>query len=251
MEAVDVLDKEFRAQNFTDGERYGEILSRYKDMARSYAQIENAIAVLSDLRNNKSYIYYGGFSQTLGIDTLGKEGVLSSIWEEEIFRLIHPDDLVGKHSQELCFYYFIKRQLKKKRTFYYLASKLRMKSRDDAYISALHRIFYITYPTNDALWLALCIYSPLVFDMPAKYLIVNSANGQMTELERQDNGTILSVREKQVLGLIDKGFTSKGIADSLNISINTVSRHRQCILAKLQVKNSIEACRVAKDLRLI
>ena len=36
-----------------------------------------------------------------------------------------------------------------------------------------------------------------------------------------------------------------------NISVNTVSRHRQEILAKLQVKNSIEACRVAQDLGLI
>ena len=34
-------------------------------------------------------------------------------------------------------------------------------------------------------------------------------------------------------------------------AVNTISRHRQEILGKLQVKNSIEACRIAKDLRLI
>ena len=37
----------------------------------------------------------------------------------------------------------------------------------------------------------------------------------------------------------------------LAISPNTVSRHRQEILGKLQVKNSIEACRIARDLELI
>ena len=37
----------------------------------------------------------------------------------------------------------------------------------------------------------------------------------------------------------------------LSISIHTVSRHRQEILGKLQVKNSIEACRLAKNLRLL
>ena len=37
----------------------------------------------------------------------------------------------------------------------------------------------------------------------------------------------------------------------LSISINTINRHRQEILGKLQVKNSIEACRIAKDLKLI
>ncbi|WP_288357716.1 response regulator transcription factor [uncultured Bacteroides sp.] len=73
----------------------------------------------------------------------------------------------------------------------------------------------------------------------------------MTEIGKQDSTRILSVREKQVLSLIDKGLTSKKIAETLSISINTVSRHRQEILGKLQVKNSIEACRVAKDLKLI
>lgn len=83
----------------------------------------------------------------------------------EIFRLIHADDLAGKHLQELCFFHFVKRQPKKKRAHYYL--------------------------------------------------------------------------------------TSKEIAETLSISINTVSRQRQEILGKLQVKNSIEACRIAKDLKLI
>lgn len=73
----------------------------------------------------------------------------------------------------------------------------------------------------------------------------------MTEIGKQDSTRILSVREKQVLSLIDKGLTSKKIAETLSISINTVSRHRQEILGKLQVKNSIEACRVSKDLKLI
>jgi len=44
---------------------------------------------------------------------------------------------------------------------------------------------------------------------------------------------------------------AKSPTGTLSISTNTVSRHRQEILGKLQVKNSIEACRVAKDLKLI
>lgn len=176
---------------------------------------------------------------------------MSSIWEKEIFKLIHPDDLAGKHLQELCFFHFVKHQPKSKRTDYYLISKLRMKHGKNNYISVLHRMFYVSAPSNDTLWLALCLYSPLLFDIPAKCLIINSANGQMTEIGKQDSTRILSVREKQVLSLIDKGLTSKKIAETLSISINTVSRHRQEILGKLQVKNSIEACRVAKDLKLI
>lgn len=73
----------------------------------------------------------------------------------------------------------------------------------------------------------------------------------MQELEKQNNTKILSEREKQVLALIDKGLTSKAIAEMLSISVNTISRHRQEILGKLQVKNSIEACRIAKELKII
>ena len=44
---------------------------------------------------------------------------------------------------------------------------------------------------------------------------------------------------------------SKEIASTLSISINTVNRHRQNILEKLHVSNSIEACRIAKGLKLL
>lgn len=251
METRDILNNEFFAQDFAEEQPYAEMLNRYKGIACNYARMENAIAVLSDLHTNASYIYYGSFSQMLGIGKYGKESIVSSIWEEEIFKLIHPDDLAGKHLQELCFLHFVKRQPKKKRANYYLTSKLRMKSDTNSYIPVLHRMFYVSVPSNDALWLALCLYSPLVFDIPSKCLIINSANGQMAELDKQNNTRILSVREKQVLNFINKGLTSKEIAEMLSISINTVSRHRQEILGKLQVKNSIEACRIAKDLKLI
>lgn len=251
MDTKDILNKEFFAQDFSEGQPYAKMLNKYKEIACSYAQMENAIAVLSDWHKNESYIYYGGFLQMLGIDKNMKDSKVASIWEEEIFKIIHPDDLTGKHLQELCFYHFVKRQPKKKRTNYYLMSKLRMKNKIGSYISVLHRIFYVSIPTNDTLWLALCLYSPLAFDIPAKCVIINSIDGHVTELEEHNNGKILSVREKQVLKLINKGLMSKEIAEMLSISIHTVNRHRQEILGKLKVKNSIEACQIAKDLKLI
>ena len=46
-------------------------------------------------------------------------------------------------------------------------------------------------------------------------------------------------------------MTSKAIADRLCISVHTVSRHRQEILSKLQVGNSTEAIRIARQLGII
>lgn len=163
MDTIDILNREFSGQDFAKGQPYAEMLDRYRDLACSYARIENAIAVLSDLRTSSSYIYYGGFSRTLGIDKSGKEDELSSIWEDEIFRLIHPDDLSGKHLQELRFYHFMKHRPKRERAGYYLASKLRMKNAAGEYVPVLHRMFYIQVPCGDIFWLALCLYGPLPF----------------------------------------------------------------------------------------
>ncbi len=251
MDTRDILDKEFSKLDFGNGQPLARLLGTYKDIARNYARLENAVAILSDLRTNTSYIYYGGFAQTLGMGHGRSEEEVPSKWEEEILRLIHPDDLAGKYLQELCFSHFVKRQQEDRRTDYYLASKLRMKNGMNGYVPVLHRIFYVTASPGTTLWLALCLYNPLSLDMSATCMIINSVNGQMIELDRQDSEKILSPREKQVLTLIGQGLTSKEIAATLYISTNTVSRHRQDILGKLRVKNSVEACRVAKELKLI
>lgn len=59
------------------------------------------------------------------------------------------------------------------------------------------------------------------------------------------------IRERQILAMIDKGMKSGEIAAQLHISIHTVSCHRQEIIGKLQVKNTHEACRIAKSMGLL
>lgn len=250
MDIVDKLTKEFRAQPFNKAEQLPEELKEYKRIAYNYARIENAIAVLSDMHTNISYIYYGGTAETLGMGKRGESHTLQSIWEEDIFKYIHPDDLSEKYMQELRFFHFLKQIPKKKRTDYYLTSKLRMRDISGNYVPILHRMFYVAIHSNESMWLALCLYN-LSTDRAMNCKVINSTNGQVIELEKQDCSSLLSDREKAILRLIDTGKTSLEIAQSLFISKNTVSRHRQNILEKLQVKNSIEACRIAKELNLL
>lgn len=68
--------------------------------------MESGRLVLSDLRTNVSYIYYGSFSRMLGIDKCGDEGKVSSIWEKEIFKLIHPDVWLGSIYKNCIFFHF-------------------------------------------------------------------------------------------------------------------------------------------------
>ena len=80
-----------------------------------------------------------------------------------------------------------------------------------------------------------------MFDFNGKSRVVYSFTGISKELTASGDGAILSRREKQVLTLIAFGKSIYEIAVILSISKNTVRRHHQQILAKLQVKNSIEA----------
>lgn len=110
---------------------------------------------------------------------------------------------------------------------------------------------YIFDENCEDLKYAICIYGPLTFDFKGKSFAVNSITGIKEELTASGNDSILSRRERQILAMIDTGMKSSEIAGLLNISIHTVSRHRQEIIGKLQVKNTYEACRMAKSMGLL
>lgn len=61
----------------------------------------------------------------------------------------------------------------------------------------------------------------------------------------------LSERELEVLTLIAKGYTNKGISDLLYISMETVKQHRKHIKKKIGVKNVVEIVKYAQAFDLI
>ena len=63
---------------------------------------------------------------------------------------------------------------------------------------------------------------------------------------KQQNGGILTKREKLVLKLVGMGCSNKQIADRLFISSETVKKHLKNAYKKLGACNKIEALRKAK-----
>ncbi len=250
MKVFDRLNDGLLNQDFSVQPVCGDTPDRYVSIAECYAALENCIAVLSDMRTDRSMICYGGFARILGMDTSGG-GMVDSIWEKEILSRIHADDLHEKYLRELRFFHFVRRQPVSHRSRYYLVSKLRMRDATGCYVMVLHRMFYMTLPSDNGIRFALCLYNPLSCDIADGAVFVDSLTGRIVESDRRDDSRILSPREKDVLRLIGEGMMSKHIADRLSISVNTVSRHRQEILRKLHAKNSIEACRVARELDII
>jgi two-component system invasion response regulator UvrY len=69
--------------------------------------------------------------------------------------------------------------------------------------------------------------------------IKNILSEQVISGEDQLSGlNALSQREIEIISFIKKGFSSKEIADALNISVKTVEVHRYNILKKLNLKNA-------------
>ncbi|HEV7333841.1 MAG TPA: response regulator transcription factor [Flavisolibacter sp.] len=69
--------------------------------------------------------------------------------------------------------------------------------------------------------------------------IKNILSEQVINGEDQQSGlNALSQREIEIINFIKKGFSSKEIAESLDISVKTVEVHRYNILKKLNLKNS-------------
>lgn len=155
----ELLDQPF-AQH--DGQSRADDLTPYWALARHYARIEGAVAVLSDLSTNTSLVYYGACARMLGLKG-SREGtngeLLDSIWEREILDRIHPDDLHEKYLLELCFFHFIRSRPRRLRGEYYFANRLRMKDRTGRYVPVLHRLFYIAPSSENVVRLAKRVHS--------------------------------------------------------------------------------------------
>lgn len=245
MENQRILNKLLRTQDFSDSR---EKILMAEDNARAMVEIEKVLAVVSNMADGTSRIFDGGFGSAIGLTDYSRE---DSIWETGILSIMSDEEQEEKYIAELRFFHYLRHQPKQQRKNYYLVSKLRFSRGGKNFMDVLHRMYYVYDDSADNIIGAICIYGPLTFDFNGKSHAVNSLTGISEPLTSSTNSTVLSKRESQILSLIASGFKSAEIAERLNISKHTVSRHRQEILARLQVKNSIEACRLAKSMKLI
>lgn len=239
----------FLSQN--DGAHDSAEENSLRHVASAYAFAEGAMAVLSCLRTNVSHIYFGKAASVLGFDTTEAYQRVDSVWEEEIIERIHPDDWALRNLQELLFYRHSSLLTQATDVYpWHMENTMRMKDSNGNWHNILHRIFYFVSEGKPGISYALCIYS-LTDQLHQDARMLNMLTGEVRLLKVEDCNRLLSEREKRILVLIRKGMASKEIAAQLGISKHTVDRHRQNIIAKLQVSNATEACHKAKLLGLI
>ena len=232
-----------------DGQLEEDEEQQLRLIAKSYALCENAIAVLSNHRTNKSHIYYGKTSEILGFETTGSYEKIDSIWEEKILSHIHPDDQRLRNLQELVYCQFICTSHSDKAFDWYLENTMRMSDKNGKYLPTRHRIFYFKGRGQRGICYAICL-----FNIATKTSRLAVMKNTLTVEERQvdvDEKQLISEREMTIMNLVCEGLSSKLISARLDISKNTVDRHRQNIISKLQAANMNEACHKAKQLGLL
>lgn len=75
-----------------------------------------------------------------------------------------------------------------------------------------------------------------------------AAESSLEELEKYFERSELTLRERQIAGLLQKGLTYRTIGKELGISENTVKSHIKSLYAKLHVSNKSEFIRQMRDI---
>lgn len=241
-------------QKFVSSEYDLALLESTKTYARAYARATEGVGVVSDFHNSVCYIYAGKFGQYFfGLPEYLED--YETAFENVIFDRVVKEDLLERHILELSFIAYLKNVPANQKSEYLASCFLRIynERRSDT-MQILHTTRYLNCLSNGSIWCGLCTYSPL----PQTSLglnggIVNTYTGITVNKEeyRQSNNNLLSKRQKEILGFLAKGLGSKQIAEYLNISFNTVNRHRQDILSVLRVKNTVAAVEIGIKMNLI
>lgn len=247
---LDNLTDKLVGQTFEDIENLKEDYEMAKIAAIHHSKAENAIAVLSNLHDASSFIVYGRLGNKLGFSTENDTKEVPSIWEKDLMKRFHEDDIVEKLAMELQFITFVKTVPKECRQDYYLQHVLRIRNAEGRYIYVKHRIYYLRYDQIGNVLLALCLYT-IAAPEEHQVGIINSLTGEKIKATSTEIDKLLSKREKDILRMIGEGKASKEIADRLCISTHTVNGHRQNILKKTGASNSAEAYNVARKLGII
>lgn len=257
---MDVLKKELTAiyerQNLESENLDSAVLDDCRRKIEVSVDVENDCRVITDAAADYCYIFGGKFARLIGLcvfDSYINE--MSSSDEDVIYDRIHPEDLVDKRMLEYEFFKYIDRLHPDEKLSYKATCRFRIKDRNGRYIYVDNSTRVMRLSPKGKIWLILCTYNLSPSQESAigiESRIINSATGECIEIELSDKRRhILTDREKEILKLVKEGKLSKQIAAILDISVHTVNRHRQNILEKLSVGNSVEAIMAATLMKLL
>lgn len=230
------------------------IAEKYKSDLNQLSQLNNCCFFIVDLHKMEYLFTSDNFKNIFGYLPAKKnpDDAADNLFLDS---KIHPDDFAFYKKIQMEVGQFILSQPKEERINYKHVFELRVQNIQGEYVRVSWERQALETDKSGNLWLMLGIInvSPYQSDTAAiKSFFVNLKTGQRIDFNSSNKPPFeLTARENEVLKHIQHGLLSKEIAEKLSISINTVNIHRQNILQKMNVDNSLEAVNYARKLGIL
>lgn len=230
-------------QSFDEADLDYSLLEYHKQMLSHLAKVSNSGITVFDMYKRK-HVY-----------TSFNFGGIFGDCKEGIDERVHPDDLcplVKNGIAALKFLHANKENLQD----YKMISEFRIRNAIGEYMRVVEQYTLLEKDKSGNAWLSLSVLDLSPDQSSFKTVrghILNVKENKFFSIENLSSKKTsdLTTREIAVLQLIKEGLLSKEISEQLFISVHTVNTHRQRILEKLDVNNSMEAVKYASTLGLI
>ena len=240
------------SQQFDEQDLDYSILEKQIPVLQKLAETSNAIITVFDLFQKKHVFHSYNFETFLGYTKKDFE----EVGEYFIDSKIHPDDYLALLENGITLFDLLTNISSELRLNCKLINEFRILNASNQYTRVIEQQQTLELDNRGNVWLALSILdiSPnQEVNERLKAQILNFKTGEFVRLLRPkvNKEMALTKRQIEILQHIREGELSKEISDKLFISVHTVNTHRQKILEKLNVNNSMEAVHIAAKLGLI
>jgi DNA-binding CsgD family transcriptional regulator/PAS domain-containing protein len=240
------------SQQFDEQELDYSILEKQIPVLQKLAETSNAIITVFDLFQKKHVFQSYNFETFLGYTKKDFE----EVGEYFIDSKIHPEDYIALLENGITLFDLMTNISSELRLNCKLINEFRILNASNQYTRVIEQQQTLELDNRGNVWLALSILdiSPnQEVNERLKAQILNFKTGEFVRLLRPkvNKEMALTKRQIEILQHIREGELSKEISDKLFISVHTVNTHRQKILEKLNVNNSMEAVHIAAKLGLI
>lgn len=225
------------------------VFEKHKPFLHQLALVGNSGVTVFDMFRKEHIFTSYNFSNLFGFSTVEEHTLDTAYFNSRT----HPDDLVALMRNGVVLLDFFYQLPNNQRNDYKIINEYRILNGDGKYVRVVEQHQCLELAYNGNLWLSLGIID-LSPDQESfeglKSQLINFRTGKTVSLAdmyaNADRPDIeLSKREVEVLRYVKDGLLSKEISERLSISVHTVNTHRQRILEKLSVNNSLEAVQSA------
>ena len=229
------------------------VLEHHKPNLQKLAEISNSEISVYDNCKNTHVFYSSNPGAMLGYSPKD----FANGGDFFLATKIHPDDHVILLQNAIAILKIFLNFSVDEKLNHKLVSEYRILNASNNYVRVVEQHQVLELDAYGNIWLTLSILdiSPNQDNMHegVKCQPLNFRTGKIFSFAESKENTIntLTRREIEILKMVKDGFLSKEISDKLTISLHTVNTHRQKILEKFDVNNSMEAVMLASKLGLI